>query len=417
MKYILMHKANPVLSVGIDEISGAIISAGELYAPERLPIGISYSGTMADRQALNAWWAGRSIPASRSGLRKALETLQIPSPLLLLTKCYGLSLSDQYWVCPENSGLRWGDINFFDHPFSDDVGHILFGKVPDNDEFNLMSPDNTSDGWLKKKWVIADGKRRLIKGGSGAIRQEPYNEVLATAIMRRLGVPHIPYTLAIIEEYPYSLCEDFITKETDLISAWHITQIKKKPNHISAYQHYLSCCENFGIPGVADAVDRMLAVDYIIANTDRHFNNFGVIRNADTLEWIGAAPIFDCGTSMWCDEPTAMIRPHAKLSSKPFKQYHSEQIELVTSFEWLNISCLKGIEDELRDILAGSAFIDDARRDSLCFGLQKRVKLLDDYIKSRGRPKETRLKTVGRNEEQVLKYIKEQDEADRQEDG
>ena len=380
MKYILTHKTNPVLLMEIDEGTGAIIGLGELYAPERLPVGIPCSGHTVDRQALNAWWAGRSIPASRSGLRDALAALQIPSPLLLLTKCYGLSLSDQYWVCPEKSGLRWEDINFFDNPFSGDVGNILFGEVPDKDKPNLISPDNTSDGWLKKKWIIADGKRLLIKGGSGATRQEPYNEVLAGRVMRRLGIPHVTYTLTVIDEYPYSVCEDFITRETELIPAWHIMQTKKKPNHVSPYQHYLNCCKSMGILSVSEALDRMLVVDYIIANEDRHLNNFGAVRNADTLEWLGTAPIYDCGTSMWCNEPTTMIRPLIKLPSKPFKTDHAEQIKLVTSFKWLDFQALNDIDEEFREILAGSAFIDEARRDALCYGLRKRVELLGNCI-------------------------------------
>ena len=28
-----------------------------------------------------------------------------------------------------------------------------------------MSPDNTTDGWLKKRWTVMDGKRCLLKGG------------------------------------------------------------------------------------------------------------------------------------------------------------------------------------------------------------------------------------------------------------
>ena len=98
-----------------------------------------------------------------------------------------------------------------EHAFSDDVGNILFGKGSSNDNMSLMSPDNTSDGWLKKKWKIMDGKRCLIKGGSGATQQEPHNEVLASSIMKRLDIPHVEYSLLIEDDYPYSVCEDFIT--------------------------------------------------------------------------------------------------------------------------------------------------------------------------------------------------------------
>ncbi|MEJ9164849.1 hypothetical protein P4I20_30580 [Paenibacillus graminis] len=106
----------------------------------------------------------------------------------------GLSLSDQYWIRPFDAEINWSDINFFDNAFSDDVGNVLFGKGSSG-EMGLMSPDNTSDDWLKKKWAIMDGKLCLVKGGSGATQQEPYNEVLASRIMERLGIYRVPYTL------------------------------------------------------------------------------------------------------------------------------------------------------------------------------------------------------------------------------
>ena len=68
-----------------------------------------------------------------------------------------------------------------------------------------------------------------MKGGSGATQQEPYNEVLASSVMERLGIPHVTYTLTVQEDYPYSVCEDFITPETELIPAWYIMQTVKRP--------------------------------------------------------------------------------------------------------------------------------------------------------------------------------------------
>ncbi|MDR1409774.1 MAG: excisionase [Oscillospiraceae bacterium] len=385
MQYLLMHKRIPVVPMEIDESTGAITFLGALAAPQHLPIGIAYSGAEVDRKSLNDWWSGRSIPASRSGLREALETMGVSSPQLLLTKCFGLSLSDQYWVCPENSGLKWEDVNFFDHPFSDDVGNILFGDAPANDDIDLTSPDNTSDGQLRKKWKVIDGKRCLLKGGSNPAQQEPYNEAIASAIMRRLGIAHIPYSVELIDETPYSVCEDFITPQTELVSAWHIMQTSKKLNHMSNYQHYLYCCQMLGIPGVADALDRMLAVDFLIVNEDRHLNNFGAVRNAETLAWIGAAPIFDCGTSMWHDRFTEQIQPLGKQTSKPFRTDHAEQIKLVKSWEWLDFSALKGIDEEFREIVKGSPSIDEARLDALCYGLKKRAQLLQENVRTRGR--------------------------------
>ena len=176
--------------------------------------------------------------------------MHVDIPQNLLDKCMGLSLSDQYWICPADRQVKWSEVNFFENDFSEDVGNILFGKKSSKRKISLLSPDNTSDGWLKKKWSISDGKRYLIKGGSGINRQEPYNEVFASILMDRLGISHVSYSLMMQEEEPYSICEDFVGPGTELVSAWYIMQTAKKENHVSVYQHYLNCCENLGIKGV-----------------------------------------------------------------------------------------------------------------------------------------------------------------------
>jgi hypothetical protein len=164
-------------------------------------------------------------------------------------------------------------------------------------------------------------------------------------------------------------------------------QTQKIGNSVPAYPHFLECCEVLGIPNVKENLDKMLAVDYIIANEDRHFNNFGAIRNADTLEWMGLAPVFDCGTSLWYDKPLSMIRPLDQVPSKPFRKSHDDQIQLVDSFDWFEPSALQGIGTAFSDILEGSQFIDDTRRDSLCYALSKRAEMLSNHILGKQRGK------------------------------
>lgn len=380
-KYKLMHKSIPVAAIELDEATATISSIHEIFSPEHVPVGIGIKKGQIDRGALNEWWRGRAIPASRDGIKNALEELHITSTQKLLDKCFGLSLSDQYWICPEKSELDWNKVNFFQNAFSDDVGNLLFGKKSDSKAISLISPDNTSDGWLRKKWAMIDGKRCLIKGGSGTVQQEPYNEVFASILMNRLGIPHVEYTLMMQEDYPYSVCEDFITTDTELISAWYVMQTAQKQNHVSVYQHYLNCCEMLGISAIKESLDQMIVLDYLIVNEDRHQNNFGVIRDANTLKWIGAAPIYDSGTSLWFDKPTGMLGSKAKVNCKPFKSSHEEQIKLVSDFSWLEFSALVGAEEEFRAIVKDSLFIDDARANAICKGIRDRINDLEQISK------------------------------------
>jgi hypothetical protein len=370
---MLMHKNIPVLELTVSEYSGSIEKHGVLHNPAHLPLGTTVaSGKDKGRiipYNLNDWWTGRSIPASRDGLRDALEKLGFLNPLLLLTKCYGLSLSDQYWICPKDSGLRWETVNFFQNDFSKDIGELLFGHEPaDPASISLMSPDNTSDGWLRKKWIIADGKRYLMKGGSGVYRQEPFNEVVACAVMRRLNIHHIPYTVIHEKDRPYSLCENFVTPDTELIPAWRVRGHFKRSNQDSRLTHLLRCCETLGIPGVRGALDKMLVLDYIISNEDRHYNNFGFIRNAETLEWLGAAPVFDSGTSLWHNTQ----RVGSPVECKPFKKDHAEQIKLVEDFSWFDYGALAGLKDEIKEILSSSEDVDGRRGNMIASAVAER---------------------------------------------
>ncbi|MCD8046264.1 MAG: HipA domain-containing protein [Clostridiales bacterium] len=380
-----MHKRIRVAELELDDATGYIQKIGTVYAPEHLPVGIPVRKTVTDRAALNEWWTDRSIPASRSGVQKALETLEISSAKLLLVCCYGLSLSDQYWICPEGSDLTWDNINFFDNNFSDDVGDILFGAEKKTDGLNFSSPDNTSDGNLKKRWKIINGKRCLVKGGSNPFRQQPFNEVIASGIMQRLGIPHVPYTVIWSNGAPYSVCEDFITENTELIPAWRILKTQKKDNSTSVYRHFINCCEALGIKDTVPYLDRMIVLDYIIANEDRHLNNFGVIRNAETLAWLGFAPIYDSGSSLGYDKVPAQMRSEKEVVCKPFKNHHSEQLKLVSDFSWIHFDRLSDIRELIAGVLSADGakdYIDENRIRAIAGSVQQRIEQLSQLAKS-----------------------------------
>ncbi len=379
MKCNLMHRRIAVAGLRIDDTTGFIQRISEVFKPEHLPVGVPVKKGLADRAALNEWWTERSIPASRSGIREVLETLDVASTKILLVRCYGLSLSDQYWICPENSGLTWEQINFFENPFSDDMGDVLFGTPKRADGFDFSSPDNTSDGCLKKRWKILDGKRCLIKGGSNPFRQQPFNEVIATKVMERLGIDHTPYSMVWNGDAPYSVCEDFVTADTELVSAWRIMQTQKKGNDTSIYQHFVNCCRTLGVPDIVPSLDQMIVLDYIIANEDRHLNNFGLLRNAETLEWLGFAPIFDSGSSMGYDKVAAQIRAERDITCKPFKKHHAEQLKLVSSFDWMDFEALNDVESMITAVMSNEKngeIIDEDRISAIASTTGKRIRTL-----------------------------------------
>ena len=370
MNCTLMHKNIEVAELIIAESAVAITDVGTIHNLEHIPLGVQALNGGVDIGEMNDWLKGRSIPASRSGIWDLYTRLGRSSTEYLILKCYGLSLSDHYWIWPTGSGLVWADINFFQNDFSRDVGEMLFGREPaDKNNINLVSPDNTSDGWLRKKWIIAGGKRMLVKGSSEPWKQEPFNEVIACAIMRRLGIAHVPYTLTFEDGEPYSLCENFLSVDKELIPAWKVFHSRVMNDEDCDFTHLMRCCDQLGIPDVRAAFDKMITLDYIIANEDRHFTNFGFVRNAETLDWLGAAPIFDCGTSLWHNA----LDVGEPRKCQPFAKTHEEQIKLVSDFSWFNAETLKGLDQEIAEIFSQSRVIGESRAKAIADAIHNRA--------------------------------------------
>ena len=122
----------------------------------------------------------------------------------------------------------------------------------------------------------------------------------------------------------------------------------------------------------------MLVFDYLMANTDRHFGNLGAIRNVETLEWVGPAPIFDSGTNLWHDKLTRAVNPLEEIETKPFNSNVSRQMKLVSDFSWIAFEELRHLKDDIREIFVPTEFIDEERIEALSNAVTSRVEELQD---------------------------------------
>ena len=372
MKYELMHRKIPSAVIEINDNYGYLSKIEHIYEPDHMPVGVIDEKGRSDCSSLIEWWRDRSIPIFRPRIERLLDIFEFMTLEQFPSRCYGLSLSDQYWIRPVGTDLEWEKINFFENPFSEDAGNFLLGLKEYNEEFPLNSPDFTTNGNLEKTWKIINGKRYLLKGG---YFQEPVNEVIASHLMDQMDISHVHYALTTINSKTYSLCEDFVDQRTELIPAWRILEVKKRRNEISAWQHFVDCCNELGIPGSVEFLNRMIVLDYIIANKDRHYNNFGAVRNAETLEWLGMAPIYDSGSCFYFYDDAAKNLYGGKTPSKPFKNCHEKQIELVKDFSWIDFNCLSHIREIIFEKLMPE--ISAGRID------EKNVKIITDTVTSR----------------------------------
>ena len=382
-----MNKNKKVFDFVYDEEEHFIVNFERNY-PENedyAPFGLIKKNEI-DKVEFNKWWKNRQIPASRKGLKEVLHNSNVYDKDnfdLLDAKAYCLSLSDQYWVKGVDEEISWESINFFDNEFSEDIGKILFngGKTALN--LNLNTPDMTSNGNYEKRWKIIDGERYLLKAGSKIYNQEPFNELIATKLYERLlnKDEYVEYSVIFDDDKAISKCKNFITKDTELVPAWKINEYYEFLDDEDKYTHYIRCLNNLGIKDAETLTDKMIVCDYIIANKDRHFNNFGVIRDVNTLKFIGVAPIFDNGCSLWYDENDMYVGEF--FLTKPFEEYEKTQLSLVKKLEWLDISKLEDFPNEVKTILSMDKLLSKERINKIVDQIKLRIEFVKELKKSR----------------------------------
>ncbi len=385
MKCTLMNKNKEVLVAEYNEILKVFTDIYEVknidYAP--LIIFNSYSKGKNITPILTDWFKGRGIPSWRDDLDLLLVKLNVTSPNELLDKAFGLSLSDQYWVKPTVSNIEHKDINFFEHDFEDsEFTNATFGtELNSSTKISLISPNNTTDGRLKKTWKLENNKRYLLKGAYKNEVMQPFNEVLASMICDRLGFDHVTYTLEIVNDKVVSKCECFIDVNKELIPAYQILsdQVAKE----NAYEEYISILEAEGLSNVREKLENMFILDYLLLNEDRHLNNFGIIRDVNTLKWVDLAPIFDNGQSLnildYTDEELI-------INGKGRFFYNVDSFETIIpkirNIKRFDLSKLDGVVEEFDELLhqyQDVTKITDRRINKICTLLLSRINKLKKF--------------------------------------
>lgn len=377
--FTLMCRNHEALRFSWNHITCQAVGPIERLESSYIPLGcFSPDGSIA-RPDLTFWVKDRGIPETRDGIERLLELLGISSATEFVAAGRGLSLSDQYWLRQDDEGINWDEINYFEHPFSDELGELLIshdpssalrikGRTPNTIERYANSPDASLGGNLPKRWTIRDGKRLLIKAGRPTNRyQEPFNEVLASAIAERVMTGRSAYLKYRMEPSAFpdfrSSCPCMCDSHVEFVPAYHILRSQPRRNDESLADFYLRICAEHGID-VRDDVVCMLLVDALTANFDRHWRNFGVLMDAETREWLSAAPLFDTGESFWCDRSMEQgFGPYklpADVGGRPFRLDLGGQLEIVSdALNWFDPMMLDGFDEVIETTLSANPLISN----------------------------------------------------------
>ena len=248
-------------------------------------------------EGLIKWLERRVIPKNRTFVEKILESLglHMNDTKGIIDVCKGLSLNDSFWIVPEGFEGTFDQYNLYDNRFSEMLSLVAYTGIGNSVEAFSTSPELTTNGMLPKAWrfIESDGIY-LYKGGtSGASNtgNEPYSEYYASQVAKAMGLPAVTYELENWKGILASKCKLFTSKDIAFVPIGRIV----KTGGVQATLDYFERLS----PTDFEQVKSMLVFDAVIYNEDRHFGNFGVLRDNHSGKILGAAPIFDNGLSLF----------------------------------------------------------------------------------------------------------------------
>ena len=273
------------------------------------------------------WLERRVIPKNRTFVEEILRSfnLTLGNTKGIIDVCKGLSLNDSYWIVSEGFDGKFVNYNLYENRFSEILSLVAYTGVTQSDAAFSTSPELTTDGMLPKAWRFIEGEGIfLYKGGtSGFVNagKEPYSEFYASQVAVAMNIDTVQYNLENWKGILASKCKLFTDINTSFVP---IGRIVKSGGISAVINHYDKLGENF-----ANAVRDMLVFDALVYNEDRHFGNFGLLRDNFSGEIKSPAPIFDNGLSLFAlamKDDYANLDEYAKTRSTVYPGTNFESV-------------------------------------------------------------------------------------------
>ena len=256
MRYQLMNKDNVVAVYEeverIENFSYELLENRGQY----LPYGFT---------TINEWIDGRQIAKHRRSIEVLMRQLGLDDRHNFIGMVRCLSLTDTFWMKPEDEDLTWADISLYRNPFDDVVAHIAFdGTGMFGRQNSPTSPEFATSGSFAKCWVRESDEIFMLKRGSeGAANAgfEPYSEVFASQLLEAAGIEHVPYTVVQFHKKLASKCPLFTSEDEGFVGAYRFFDHPIEIEEMLEFTKQHGCEERFR---------EMVVMDAVMFNTDRH---------------------------------------------------------------------------------------------------------------------------------------------------
>lgn len=241
--------------------------------------------------AIVSWLAERTLLLSRKNAKKlynAYRLVQAQDPFTkakLSLACRALSILDNYWVKVDTDSTKWEQVNLRENSLSDAVAQIaLHGTSLSLDGTPNGTPEFLTNGASAKCWRRYQGKSLWLHKAGDNGTFEAKVEVAVSNILDCCNVQHVHYEKREDNDIYVAACPVMTDNCMSIVDGLDFSDYCTRSG--KDYQKELIALD-------PDGYYKMLIVDYLIANRDRHLQNWGVYYDPSDMHLISMHPLFD----------------------------------------------------------------------------------------------------------------------------
>lgn len=233
------------------------------------------------------WCASRVLSLDRKYAKEILNSIGVAQAITdkdrakISLSYHCVSLTDVYWVRKQGEDVTFKDINLYDNPLNQAVVELSLKGRQMTVTNRELAPDLSTKGCFPKAWIRQNDTFKLLKdGGEDAVRKE----LLASKICQCFDIPQVKYN----ESY----YDGQLVSESDIITSKEYSMVSKMAFEVYACNHDLDViteCERID----PRTFYGMNILDYLTGNTDRHPENWGLLVDNNTNEYISLYPLMD----------------------------------------------------------------------------------------------------------------------------
>lgn len=216
-----------------------------------------------------------------------------------------LSLSDCYWIKRESESVVFEDIS----PY-----YKEYWETSDMDSKTTAKPTLYANGYRDKRWLSSIS---LYKSGCTI-------EISCAEVCVVLGVNCC--SIVSVADNSGIIVINFTDTEV-MLESCDMSGIITEDNITTD-----KILQTFGLDGF-----KMLLVDAIFGNGDRHSGNFGFLRDANTGEYLGMAPLYDFDHALDSDRESDVLTEEIVNLTKSNTEYRQIAISLLSNKKALSI--------------------------------------------------------------------------------